>query len=289
MENSPLSKLPAELRIKIYEYAQAFERVSCKPRGLHRWWPGRSMTSQLALTRVCRQMRLESLHLLFTRNDPVVGLVPCAREWPSLNVLDLYERVDETVRTIESIPPTLMSTSTMFSLDLNGRAEAMILLKARIPEFEKSWAFLEIFLGRLMYITKPRRFMLDFTPYVGNRTYGARVQCDVSDIRLDEASPVFRYDLEHKLVMYNAGAGERLPLATFDHAPILSAMREHETHDQSACNFNRQGKRLIARAAKLEQSVGTILGGLFDACRGTQIWEQMVIKNYFCKIQEGSE
>lgn len=237
------------------------------------------MTSQLALTRVCRQMRMESLHLLFTRNNPIVGLVPCAREWPSLNVVDLYKKVDETARIIESIPPTLMSASTIFSLDLNGRAEAMIPLIARIPEFEKSWAFLKIFMGRLMYITQPRGFMLDFTPYVGNRTHGARVQCDISDIGLDEASPVFRYDLQPKLAMYNAGAGERLPLATFDHAPVLSAMREHETHDQSVCNFNRQGKRLIARAAKLDKSAGSIVDGLFDACRGTRIWGQRVIKN----------
>lgn len=59
MDDSGFSRLPAELRIKVYEYALVFDRVSCRLHGSSCFWPERSLSTQLALTRVCKQIRAE--------------------------------------------------------------------------------------------------------------------------------------------------------------------------------------------------------------------------------------
>lgn len=68
MDDSGFSRLPAELRIKFYEFTLVFDRVSCRLHESSCFWPERSPSTQLALTRVCKQIRAECQDLPFTLN-----------------------------------------------------------------------------------------------------------------------------------------------------------------------------------------------------------------------------
>ena len=72
----PLYRLPAELRIQIYEHAFTFDSVRCQD-GRWRVYEQNGKCSRLitrlAPTLVCKQMRTETLHLLMTLNEMVFG------------------------------------------------------------------------------------------------------------------------------------------------------------------------------------------------------------------------
>lgn len=118
MENSSLNSLPAELRIKAYEYALTFDRMSCRPHGSSRFWPERSLNNQLALTRVCKQIRAECQLLISTLNNLVVGEAPSRETQSPSAVSSLHVLADEVAKTIASISSGLISKSTVLSLDL---------------------------------------------------------------------------------------------------------------------------------------------------------------------------
>jgi hypothetical protein len=75
MDNSPLGRIPVELSITIYEYALTFDRLSCHLRPSDQ--SQRSLSTQLALIQVCRQIRAESRHMPLTLNNPIAGHIPC--------------------------------------------------------------------------------------------------------------------------------------------------------------------------------------------------------------------
>lgn len=76
MDDSPFGRLSGELCNHIYEYALTFNQVSLARGKWHRRTTGVALRAQLALGQVCRQIRIEALHLLFTLNDILVGPVP---------------------------------------------------------------------------------------------------------------------------------------------------------------------------------------------------------------------
>lgn len=75
MENSLFNRLPAELRTRIYEHVFTFDSLRCQD-GRWRVCVKRRMsrlTTQLGPTLVCKQMRVETLHLPMALNEPVCG------------------------------------------------------------------------------------------------------------------------------------------------------------------------------------------------------------------------
>lgn len=79
MQNSPLGRLPPELRLEIFEYVFTYERLDCKGR----YWRTlrerepyyRPLSQELDVTLVCKQIRKETQHLPFTLNNLVCGNV----------------------------------------------------------------------------------------------------------------------------------------------------------------------------------------------------------------------
>jgi hypothetical protein len=77
MERSPLGRLPPELRLEIFEYVFAYERLACAD-GIWRVTRKgerkcRSLMRQLDATLVCKQMRKEMLQLPLLLNDLIFG------------------------------------------------------------------------------------------------------------------------------------------------------------------------------------------------------------------------
>lgn len=166
MDNSLLIRLPAELRIKIYEYAITFDRVSCRPGESSRFWPERSLSTQLALTRVCKQLRSETVQLPFTLNSLVVGQA----HWGT-SAAGPYQDANEVTRNIASIPAGLVSESTRLSLDL--RRQTGWILKYDTPAIPAPWVSVKCFFGILMQATPTHEFLLDLTP--GLEKYGTHL------------------------------------------------------------------------------------------------------------------
>jgi hypothetical protein len=77
MEKSPLNRLPAELRLDIFEYVFTFDSLAWErrswritPKGERTYRP---LSKVLGATLVCKQMRKETLHLPLLLNNPVFG------------------------------------------------------------------------------------------------------------------------------------------------------------------------------------------------------------------------
>ena len=83
MEQSPLLRLPAELRIKIYEYALWHkDGITIKPylgKPSLSWLPKHNRP--LALTSTCRQLRHESLPVFYSTSLFTLEHTPLFREW----------------------------------------------------------------------------------------------------------------------------------------------------------------------------------------------------------------
>ena len=129
MDDPTFNRLPAELRIKVYEYALTFDRVSCRPQESSRFRPERSLGIQLALTRVCKQIRAECQHLPFTLNALIVGEAPWRKDsqWQGrfFSISKLFNLADDVAQNVASIPSGLMSASATLSIALDPKAKAM--------------------------------------------------------------------------------------------------------------------------------------------------------------------
>lgn len=124
MDESIFNRLPAGLRIKVYEYAMTFDRVSCKPHESRE----HSLSTQLALTRVCKQIRADCQDLPFTLNRLVVGAAPWQERFFSrrfFSISELISLADDVAQRIARIPPGLMCKSTTLTVDMDPKAKSM--------------------------------------------------------------------------------------------------------------------------------------------------------------------
>jgi hypothetical protein len=258
MDDSSFNTLPAELRIKIYEYALTFDRVSCRPHGSSRFWPECSLARQLALTRVCKQMRAECQHLPFTLNKLVVGTTPSQEGQRALPISQLYRLADEVARNIASIPPGLISESTKLSLDLIPWTSSM--LRYGNPGkayFLQHWVAVKLFFGRLLCTTGTHKFLLDITP-------GTHPRCDAGEDCPFETDREARYELQPEITTAETDRSHFVVAATFNTARILATADQHRTHDRSLCNVTKHGDALLARMSEIERAAGTVIDRNID-------------------------
>jgi hypothetical protein len=260
MDNSSFNSLPAEMRITIYEYALTFDRVSCKPHGSSRFWPERSLKIQLALTRVCKQIRAECQHLPFTLNTLVVGEAPSRERQDSLSIPDLHSIADEVARTVGGIPSGLISDTTVLGLDLKPWARYMLRYggpgKRNESDFVTRWAAVKLFLGRLLRTTGTHNFLLDITP---NEKFGVHPWCDAGEDLRIETDRESRYELQPEIATADKDKRHFVVAATFNTSRILATADQHRDHDRSLCNVTKHGDALLARMAKLERAAGVVI------------------------------
>jgi hypothetical protein len=234
MDSSTLRRLPAELRIKIYEYALTFDRVSCRPHGSSRFWPERSLASQLALTRVCRQIRAECKHLPFTLNKLVVGTAPW-QERP-FSISQLYSLADEVAQNIASIPSGLIFDSTKLSLELCPKAKSMLQYGITGPLITRQlitdWIAIRLFFGKLLRKAQTHNIVLDVTP--GDEKYGLHLWCEAGDHDPSETGLESRYE-------------------------VRATVACHRDHDRSVCNVAKHGEELLAQVGHLDYHAGAII------------------------------
>ena len=265
MDNSNFKRLPAELRVKVYEYALTFDRVSCRPHGSSRFWPERSLTTQLALTCVCKQIRAECQHLPLTLNKLNVGAAP----WQDLppwqgrffSISELYSLADDVAQDIARIPPGLMSASTTSSLDLNPKAKEMfryglagfLINRQRITD----WIAIKVFFGRLLRTPQTHNIVLDVTP--GNEKYGLHLWCEAGDHEPAETGLESRYELKPEIAPPGSRAGHFIVAATFDCAPVHATVDRHRGHDRSLCNVAKHGEETLAQMVHIDYHAGTII------------------------------
>jgi hypothetical protein len=259
MDSSTLRRLPAELRIKIYEYALTFDRVSCRPHGSSRFWPERSLASQLALTRVCRQIRAECKHLPFTLNKLVVGTAPW-QERP-FSISQLYSLADEVAQNIASIPSGLIFDSTKLSLELCPKAKSMLQYGITGPLITRQlitdWIAIRLFFGKLLRKAQTHNIVLDVTP--GDEKYGLHLWCEAGDHDPSETGLESRYELQPEFVTLGSSPGHVIFAATFDGSSVRATVACHRDHDRSVCNVAKHGEELLAQVGHLDYHAGAII------------------------------
>ncbi|KAM3417275.1 hypothetical protein BST61_g5531 [Cercospora zeina] len=92
MDASPLKKLPAELRNKVFKLAV----VADEPIAISSSYPGYDIATQPPLTRVCRQTRNETLEIFYHFNTFVVEVVSAECYWDfGLEVSDRKEELSK--------------------------------------------------------------------------------------------------------------------------------------------------------------------------------------------------
>jgi hypothetical protein len=261
MDDSSFNTLPAELRIKTYEYALTFAQVSCRRHESSPFWPERSLTTQLALTRVCKQIRAESQHLSFTLNKLVVGKTPWQIRTLSWSISHLYSLADDVARNIASIPPGLISESTVLILDLIPWARSMLRYSGAPykPCFFTRWVAVKLFFGRLLRTAGARNFFLDITP---NDRHGVHPWCDAGG----ETDRESRYELQPEVAADGKNIGHFIVAAAFNTSRIRATTDRHRDHDQSLCNVTKHGDAILAQMVDLERVAGTVVD------RNTQLW-----------------
>jgi hypothetical protein len=266
MDESLFSRLPAELRIRIYEYALTFDRVSCRLRESSRFWPERSLAHQLALTQVCEQLQAECQHLPFTLNRLVVGEIPL--QLPYSNIPELHRLADQIAQNIASTPSDLMSKSTILSLDLGPQAKDLfrygLTSRSTDASMTNMWVAIKLLFGKLMRTTQKHKFVFDVTP--GGEKYGIHLWCEAGDH--DPASTSFesRYELLPELAIPDSDSGHYAFAATFDCALVIVTANRHRDHNQSLCNVTKHGDKLLAEVARLERCAATIIGLRIEDC-----------------------
>lgn len=128
MQNSPLEKLPAELRNKIYRLVVSDN----KPLTVCARSPGYHKAIQPPITRVCRQIRDESLTMFYHCNEFVFEVTP-AESWTETR-WDIADRVWEIERWLHS-------TSENYRAAIRG---LLIVCgsNCRAPDCESMWQVL---------------------------------------------------------------------------------------------------------------------------------------------------
>jgi hypothetical protein len=265
MEDSSFNTLPAELRIKIYEYALTFDRVSCRPLESSIFWPERSLKTQLALTRVCKQIRAESQHLPFTLNQLVVGKTPWQIGTLSWSISHLHSLADDVARNIASIPPDLISKSTVLTLDLIPWARSMLRYSGAPykPHFLSRWVAVKLFFGRLLRTAWASNFLLDITP---KDRFGMHPWCDTGEGLPSETDREPRYELQPEIAAGSNDTGPFIVAATFNTSRILATLDRHRDHDRSLCNVTKHGDVILAQIVELDRVAGTVVD------RNTHSW-----------------
>jgi hypothetical protein len=260
MDNSPFGHIPAELRITIYEYALTFDRLSCRLRPSDQSEP--SLSTQLALTQVCRHIRAESGHMPFALNNPVAEHVPClcidrGSQWVETAVTSHREARE----TIKCTPTSLVTDVTTFSFDMHCWDRQLSNLGTVSSMAKFHWANLKFIFGNLIHVTQQEKFVLDFTP---------RRKCDIGRLwcEVDYANPVFTsqstsFGVDVVLDKDASGAHARTErddrLARIDSAGVLAVMHKHRTHERSLCNVTKRGEAFMARLAQLEHDADDVI------------------------------
>lgn len=253
MDDSKPRRLPAELRIKVYEYALTFDRVSCKPHRPRRFRPERTLSNQMALTRVCKQIRAECQHLPFTLNNLVVGEAPYQEGQRVLSTAHLYRLADEVAQNIASIPPGLISEPTVLSVDLIPWTESMLRYGSPGKQyFLTRWIAIKLFFGRLLRTAVTRNFLLDITP-------GMHSRCDAGEEHHTKTDREARYELQPEVATADKDERHVLVAATFNTSRILATADQHRDHDRSLCNVTKHGDALLARVIELESAAGKVI------------------------------
>ena len=264
MDDSLFSRLPAELRIKIYEYALTFDRVSCRPGERSRFWPERALTKKLALTQVCKQLRTECQHLLFTLNRLVVGLAPWANR--SSGTSAPHGHIYEISQNIEDIPSGFMSESTRLSIDLAPNAKFLFRYGRTSPSVDatmtRHWVKIKLFFGKLIRETQGHNFIMDVTP--GDEKYGIHLWCEAGDHDPTEIGLESRFELQVEAATPGRKPGHYIFVANFNCASVIATANRHRNHDRSLCNMTKHADKLVAQVAKLEHCAGVVVGQNLD-------------------------
>lgn len=262
MDDSIFNRLPAELRIKVYEYALTFDKVSCRPHKPSRFWPERSLGTQLALTRVCKQIRAECQHLPFILNALIVGEAPWRKE-RSFSVSELFSLADDVARNVASTPSALMSASTTLRIDLDPKAKAMLrsglTTGALITRpLLTNWIAIKLCFGRILRNTQAHEsILLDVTP--GDEKIGLHLWCEAGDHEPSETGLESRYELRPEIMTAGRNPGHSIVAANFDCASVRATVACHRDHDRALCNVAKHGEKLLAQAAHLDYHAGAII------------------------------
>ena len=267
MDDSIFNRLPAELRIKVYEYALTFDRVNCRPHKPSRFWPERSLGTRLALTRVCKQIRAECQHLPFILNALIVGEAPWKEDfrWQErfFAVSELFSLADDIARNVASIPSALMSASTMLRIDLDPKAKAMLMYglttgALTTRQLLANWIAIKLFFGRTLRNTQAHgSILLDVTP--GDEKIGLHLCCEAGDHEPSETGLESRYELRPEIMTAGRNPGHSIVAANFDCASVRATVACHRDHDRALCNVAKHGEKLLAQAALLDYHAGAII------------------------------
>jgi hypothetical protein len=266
MDDSSFNRLPAELRIKVYEYTLTFDRVSCGPRESSLFSPERSLSTQLALTRVCKQIRSECQDLPFTLNRLIVGAAPWQERFCSdrfFSMSELFSLADDVAQGIARIPPDLMSASTTLTLDMHPKAKSMFRY-GLTPEplidrqLLADWIAIKLFVGRILRTTQAHgELLLDVTP--GDEKIGLHLWCEAGDHDPSETGLESRYELLPAIPAFGDSPWDSIVAATFGCAPVRATMDRHRHHDRSLCNVAKHGEELLEQVAHLDYHAGAII------------------------------
>lgn len=260
MDDSLFNRLPAELRIKIYEYALTFDRVSCRPGETSRFWPERALTKKLALTQVCKQLRMECQHLPFTLNRLVVGLAPWGERFSEISAL--HGHTYEIAQDIEDVPSGFMSESITMSLDMAPEAKLYIFRYGRTSPFVDArmthhWVKIKLFFGKLIRETQGHEFVMDVTP--GDEKYGIHLWCEAGDHDPTETSLESRFELQAEAATECRKPGHHIFVANMNCASVIATANRHRHHDRSLCNVTKHADKLVAQVTKLEYCAGVVV------------------------------
>lgn len=268
MDDSIFNRLSAELRIKVYEYALTFDRVGCKPHESSRFWPERSLSTQLALTCVCKQIRAECQDLPFTLNRLIVGSAPWQER--SFLVSELFSLADDVAQGIARIPPSLMSASTTLTLDMDPKAKSLFRYSLTTDplitrQLLADWIAIKLFVGRILRTTQAHgRILLDVTP--GDEKIGLHLWCEADDHDPSETGLESRYELLPAIPALGNSPWGSFVAATFDCAPVRATVDCHRDHDRSLCNVAKHGEELLEQVAHLDYHAGAIIA------RNINVW-----------------
>lgn len=271
MDDSNFNRLPAELRVKVYEYALTFDRVSFRPHESSRFQPERSLTNQLALTRVCKQIRAECQHLPLTLNKLVVGVAPWQERSPwqerFFSISDLYSLVDDVAQNIASVPPGLMPASNTFlTLDMDPKIKAMCYRPGINLQLLGDWVAIKLFFGRLLLrtIQTHGRILLDVAP--GTEKHDVHLRCEAGDYDPSQPGLGSRFELRPEIGTPGSSPRRFIVAATFDCAPVRATIHRHRDHDRSLCSVAKHGEQLLAHVGSLEYHARAIIA------RNINVW-----------------
>jgi len=254
MQNSPLGRLPPELRLEIFEYVFTYESLTCKGSYWRVTRKGernhRPLSKELGATLVCKQMRKETLHLPFLLNTPVFGnevgdFSPYYEWWIAPPLKDICTQAYNVLSKITHVVPE----STTFKLHLwvyPLMSEPRTMRESHWAELSDTFKALANVLGAAKLI-----IILHFQYNYDN------LKCK---------SPVPRYLIEHGEAIFEVrqgdttGAKQAIALLGASIQDKLEELQRHENHnDINLCRINHHKHRLSTQLMQAEQVSRTFL------------------------------